>query len=63
MAILGGRDAMERGSALVRPATVSVRFGEPIATTGQGYAQRDELIADVRRAMERLIALGPVTAG
>ena len=63
VAILGGRDAMERGSALVRPATVSVRFGEPIATTGQGYAQRDELIADVRRAMERLIALGPVTAG
>ena len=62
VAMLGGRAAMARGSALVRPATVSVRFGEPIETVGRGYAHRDELIAEVRREIARLLALGPAEA-
>ena len=60
VAILGGRTAMERGSALVCPATISVRFGEPIDTLGRDYSHRDELIREVRAEIERLRALGPV---
>ena len=60
VAILGGRTAMERGSALVCPATVSVRFGAPIDTLGRDYSHRNELIREVRTEIERLRALGPV---
>ena len=60
VAILGGRSAMERGSALVRPATVSVRYGHPIETAGRDYSHRDELITEVRTEIERLLAQGPL---
>ena len=30
----GGRAAMQRGSAIIRPVTVSIRVGEPIETAG-----------------------------
>ena len=60
VAILGGRAAMKRGSALVRPETVNVRFAPPIETVKRDYSHRDELIAEVRTEIERLLALGPV---
>jgi len=60
VAILGSRAAMKRGSALVYPATVSVRFGAPIVTIGRDYSHRNELIREVRAEIERLRALGPV---
>ncbi len=63
VAITGGRAAMRKGSAIVRPVTVSVRIGAPIATAGRTLADRDALIADVRAAIEALVAEGPVTAG
>src|SRR2546423_7748151 len=34
VAVQGGTDAMRKGSAWVRPATVSIRVGEPIETAG-----------------------------
>ena len=45
VAVQGGRDAMRRGSWIIRPVTVSVRVGEPIATIGYTLEQRNELIA------------------
>jgi len=32
VAVQGGRDAMQKGSAFIRPVRVSVRIGEPIET-------------------------------
>ena len=34
VAIQGGRAAMQRGSKIIRPVTVSIRVGEPIETAG-----------------------------
>ena len=50
VAITGGRDAMRKGSAIVRPVTVSVRIGAPIATAGLTLDDRDRLIDEVRAA-------------
>ena len=56
VAIQGGRDAMRKGSWLIRPVTVSIRVGTPIETAGVALDERDELIDRVRAAIERLIA-------
>src|SRR5207247_353525 len=34
VAVQGGRAAMRKGSSIIRPATVSIRVGEPIETSG-----------------------------
>lgn len=60
VAVQGGRDAMRRGSRIIRPATVSIRVGKPIETVGLQPADRDALIAKVRAAIEALLAEGPV---
>ncbi len=57
VAVQGGRDAMRKGSAFVRPVMVLVRVGSPIPTAGLTMADRDELIARVRTEIERLLAL------
>jgi 1-acyl-sn-glycerol-3-phosphate acyltransferase len=62
VAVMGGRAAMEKGSALVRPVTVSVRVGEPISTAGLTFEDRDRVVAQVRAQVEALLALGPVDA-
>lgn len=54
VAIHGGRDAMRKGSALVYPATVRVRIGAPVETTGMTLDDRDALIATVRERIEAL---------
>ena len=54
VAMQGGRAAMRRGSGLVRPVTVHVRFGRPIATAGRNRSHRDEVIAEVRAEIERM---------
>lgn len=54
VAVLGGRAAMRRGSRLIWPVHVKVRFGDPVPTAGVTLGQRDDLIAVVR---ERMIAL------
>jgi len=60
VAVQGGRDAMRKGSAIIRPATVSIRIGEPIETAGVDLEDRDTLIAAARQRIEALLALGPV---
>ena len=60
VAVSGGRDAMRRGSKIIRPATVSIRVGAPIETAGMEMNDRDELIARVHERIEALLAEGPV---
>jgi 1-acyl-sn-glycerol-3-phosphate acyltransferase len=60
IAISGGRAAMRKGSAIVRPVTVTVRVGQPIETAGLPLAQRDQLITRVRAAITELLEQGPV---
>jgi 1-acyl-sn-glycerol-3-phosphate acyltransferase len=60
VAIQGGREAMRRGSRIIRPVTISIRVGEPIETRGLSLEARDELIVRVRDAIAELLAQGPV---
>ena len=57
-AIIGAREAMRKGSPVIQPVTVTVRFGEPVETTGMTLDQRDELAAVVRQRIEALLAEG-----
>jgi 1-acyl-sn-glycerol-3-phosphate acyltransferase len=63
VAVTGGRAAMRKGSAIVRPVTVSVRIGAPIATAGRTLDDRDAIVAEVRAAIEDLLRQGPVQRG
>jgi 1-acyl-sn-glycerol-3-phosphate acyltransferase len=58
VAIQGGRDAMRKGSAFVRPVNVSVRIGRPIPTAGLTLNERDTLIAQVRGEVQKLLDEG-----
>ena len=58
VAILGARDAMRKGSYVIQPVTVRVRFGQPVETTGLTVAERDELSSRVRGKVEELLAGG-----
>ena len=60
IAVQGGRESMQKGSAFIRPVTVSVRIGKPIETAGLELKDRDALIDDTRKQIEGLLALGPV---
>jgi 1-acyl-sn-glycerol-3-phosphate acyltransferase len=51
VAISGARDAMKRGSLIVRPVRVTVTFGAPIDTVGLTMEDRDMLIARARSAV------------
>ena len=55
VAISGGRDAMRKGSAIVRPVLVDVRIGDPVETAGYTLEERDILIALVRERIEALL--------
>lgn len=59
VAIMGGRAAMRKGSAIVYPVHVTVRIGEPIDTAGMDVDDRDALIEQVRGRIEALLKLGP----
>jgi 1-acyl-sn-glycerol-3-phosphate acyltransferase len=58
VAISGGRAAMHKGSAIVRPVRISIRVGAPISTAGVTPAQRDEIIGRVRAEVQRLLDEG-----
>jgi 1-acyl-sn-glycerol-3-phosphate acyltransferase len=60
VAIRGGRDAMRKGSAIVRPVHVSVRIGKPVPTAGLSLEDRDRLISAVRSEVEKLLQADPV---
>jgi 1-acyl-sn-glycerol-3-phosphate acyltransferase len=55
VAISGARDAMKRGSLIIRPVRVTVSFGTPIETAGLTMDERDVLIAQVRDAVAELL--------
>ena len=55
VAISGGRDAMRKGSAIVRPVLVDVRIGDAVETAGYTLEERDILIALVRERIEALL--------
>ena len=57
VAVRGGREAMQKGSWMIRPVTVEIRVGRPIETAGLGTNDRDELIGQVRREIELLLGL------
>lgn len=56
VAIEGGRDAMRKGSAIVRPVTVRVRIGEPIESAGYTLEERDLLIQQTRERLTAMLA-------
>jgi 1-acyl-sn-glycerol-3-phosphate acyltransferase len=56
VAVQGGRDAMRKGSAFIRPVKVLVRVGLPIPTAGMTMNDRDALIARVRTEIAGLLA-------
>jgi 1-acyl-sn-glycerol-3-phosphate acyltransferase len=59
VAVRGGRDAMRKGSAIVRPVHVSVRVGKPVPTKGLTLEDRDQLIERVRAEVQNLLDEGP----
>jgi 1-acyl-sn-glycerol-3-phosphate acyltransferase len=54
VAIEGGRSAMAKGSAVIRPVMVDVRIGTPIGTTGASLDDRDRIAGLAR---EQIVAL------
>ncbi len=56
VAIKGAREAMRKGSFVIQPVRVRVRFGEPVVTTGLTLDDRDALMATVRARVEALLA-------
>ena len=55
VAIKGARDAMKKGSLIIRPVRVTVSFGAPIETAGLTMEDRDVLIARARDAVAALL--------
>ncbi len=55
VAIKGARDAMHKGSLVIRPVTVTVRIGQPVETTGLTLDDRDLVIQRVRSQIETLL--------
>jgi 1-acyl-sn-glycerol-3-phosphate acyltransferase len=58
VAVQGGRAAMRKGSALVRPVRVTVRVGAPIPTAGLTLDDRDAIIQRVRQQVQALLDEG-----
>jgi 1-acyl-sn-glycerol-3-phosphate acyltransferase len=57
-AITGAREALRKGSFVIKPVTVTVRFGSPVDTAGMTMDQRDQLASTVRSSIEALLAKG-----
>lgn len=55
IAIFGARDAMRKGSMLIRPVRIIVTFGTPIETAGLTVEDRDALAARVREAIAGML--------
>jgi 1-acyl-sn-glycerol-3-phosphate acyltransferase len=58
VAVAGARNAMRKGSPLIYPVTVTIRFGAPIATTGMTMDDRDALVARVRTEVAEMLSIG-----
>jgi 1-acyl-sn-glycerol-3-phosphate acyltransferase len=55
VAITGTRNAMRKGSPIIYPVTVHVRFGTPVETAGLTLEDRDRIIAEVRARVEAML--------
>jgi 1-acyl-sn-glycerol-3-phosphate acyltransferase len=55
VAITGARDAMRKGSPIIYPVDVRVRFGTPVETAGLTLDDRDRLISQVRERVEAML--------
>ena len=55
VAIVGARDAMKKGSLIIRPVRVTVSFGTPVPTAGLTLDDREPLISVVRGAVATLL--------
>ena len=55
VAISGARHAMHKGSFIIRPVHVRVRFGAPVHTAGLRHEDRDRLISTVREEVQALL--------
>ena len=62
VAIQGGRAAMQRGSRIIRPVTISIRVGKPIETADFDVRDRDALIDQVRERIAEMLAEGETAA-
>jgi 1-acyl-sn-glycerol-3-phosphate acyltransferase len=58
VAITGAREAMRKGSFVIQPVTVRIRFGTPLETAGMTLNDRDTLTGLVRDKVESLLAEG-----
>jgi 1-acyl-sn-glycerol-3-phosphate acyltransferase len=58
VAITGAREAMRKGSFVIQPVTVNVRFGTPVESEGITLDGRDRLAAAVRERIEELLREG-----
>jgi 1-acyl-sn-glycerol-3-phosphate acyltransferase len=63
VAITGARNAMRKGSPIIYPVEVRIRFGEPIETAGVPVEDRDRLIAEVRRRVEEMLKAAASPSG
>jgi 1-acyl-sn-glycerol-3-phosphate acyltransferase len=52
VAVSGARAAMDRGSILIKPVTVRVEFAPPVPTAGLAFSDRDEVVQQVRAAID-----------
>ncbi len=59
VAISGARKAMEKGSPVIYPVTVTVKIGAPIETYELEVSERNSLIQETRSSLESL--LGGIT--
>jgi 1-acyl-sn-glycerol-3-phosphate acyltransferase len=55
-AIVGARAAMHKGSFVIQPVTVKVKFSTPVETTGLTLDDRDQLATTVRNTIASLLA-------
>lgn len=55
VAIDGARAAMKKGSLIIRPVTVRLRFGPPVETAGMTMQDRDRVIAAVRHNIQTML--------
>jgi 1-acyl-sn-glycerol-3-phosphate acyltransferase len=57
--IRGGREVLPKGSLRIRPGTIDVEFGAPIATSSYTFDTKDSLIAAVRDRIAAGLYPGP----
>jgi 1-acyl-sn-glycerol-3-phosphate acyltransferase len=55
VAIEGATAAMQKGSLVIRPVTVRLRFGAPVETAGMTLDDRDRLIELVRASIQAML--------